>query len=37
LASTCSRLRSASFEDVPADRLAALRDRVDALKLLLDP
>ncbi len=37
LATTCSRLRGAGFEDVPADRLAALRDRVGALKVLLDP
>jgi ParB family chromosome partitioning protein len=37
LATACSRLRSADFEDMPADRLAALRERVGALKLLLEP
>lgn len=37
LTTACSRLRDADFEGVPADRLAALRDRVGALKVLLGP
>ena len=37
LETACSRLRSAGFDGVLADRLAMLRNRVSAVKALLDP
>lgn len=37
LAATCSQLRGAGFEGVPAEQLAALRERLGGLKVLLEP
>ena len=37
LAAACSQLRGAGFEQVPAEQLAALRERVNGLKVLLEP
>ncbi len=37
LAAACSQLRGAGFEHVPAEQLAALRERVSGLKVLLEP
>jgi hypothetical protein len=37
LAAACSQLREAGFEHVPAGQLAALRERVSGLKVLLEP
>jgi ParB family transcriptional regulator, chromosome partitioning protein len=37
LATACSQLRGAGFKGVSAERLATLRDRVSAVKVLLDP
>lgn len=37
LKTACSQLRSAGFEELPADRMAMLRNRVSAVKALLDP
>jgi len=37
LGATCSKLRQAGLDHVPADELEALRTRLNGLKLLLDP
>lgn len=37
LAAACSQLRGAGLDQVPADQLAALRERLSGLKVLLEP
>ncbi len=37
LAAACSQLRAAGLEHVPVEQLAALRERLSGLKLLLEP
>lgn len=37
LAAACSRLRGTGLDHVPAEQLAALRERVSGLKVLLEP
>lgn len=37
LATACSRLRGAGLDQVPAEQLTALRERVNGLKVLLEP
>lgn len=37
LAAACSQLRGAGLDQVPADQLAALREHLSGLKLLLEP
>lgn len=37
LAAACSQLRGAGFDHVPDEQLAALRERVSGLKVLLEP
>lgn len=37
LAAACSQLRGAGFDQVPAEQIAALRERLSGLKLLLEP
>lgn len=37
LAAACSQLRGAGFDQVPDEQLAALRERVSGLKVLLEP
>lgn len=37
IAAVCSQLRGAGFDQVPAEQLAALRERMSGLKALLEP
>lgn len=37
LAAACSKLRGAGFDQVPAEQLTALRERVGSLQVLLEP
>jgi hypothetical protein len=37
LAATCSHLRSAGLDQLPAEQLEALRDRLRHLDVLLEP
>lgn len=37
LAAACSQLRGAGLDQLPADKLAALRERLSGLKVLLEP
>lgn len=37
LAAACSRLRGTGLDQVPAEQLTALRERVNGLKVLLEP